>query len=123
MPAPRARRLIGRSKVLGVSAENAAQARAAVADGADYIGASPIFATPTKPAAPPPMGVAGLEELARASTMPVVAIGGLNAANAASMIRAGAAGVAVVSAIVGAEDVERAARELRRIIDRAKGNL
>lgn len=120
MPAALARKLIGRGKILGVSAENVAQARAAVADGADYIGASPIFATPTKPDAPPPMGIHGLEELCRACTIPIVAIGGLNATNAASIMRAGAAGVAVVSAIVSAEDVEAAARELRRIIENAK---
>jgi thiamine-phosphate pyrophosphorylase len=123
MPASLARKLIGRDKILGVSAENIAQARAAMADGADYIGASPIFATPTKPDTPPPIGVQGLAELARVCTIPVVAIGGLNATNAASMMRAGAAGVAVVSAIVSTEDVERAARELRHIIDQARRNL
>lgn len=120
LPATLARKLIGRGKILGVSAENVEQARAAMADGADYVGASPIFATPTKPDAPAPMGVQGLEKMARAIAIPLVAIGGVNAANAASMIRAGAAGVAVVSAIVNAEDVEAAARELRRVIDQAR---
>jgi thiamine-phosphate pyrophosphorylase len=120
MPASLARKLIGRDKILGVSAENVAQARAAVTDGADYIGASPIFATPTKPDAPPPMGVQGLQELTRACTIPIVAIGGLNATNAASMIRAGAAGVAVISAIVNAEDVERAARELKQVVESSR---
>src|SRR5512135_2687481 len=112
MPASLARRLIGHDKILGVSAENIEQALAAQADGADYIGASPIFATPTKPDAPPPMGAAGLLKMARACPLPIIAIGGLNATNAGSMIRAGAAGVAVVSAIVSAEDVQAAAREL-----------
>ena len=120
MPASLARRLIGHDKVLGVSAENVEQALAAQADGADYIGASPIFATPTKPDAPQPMGVAGLLQMARACPLPIVAIGGLNATNAGSMIRAGAAGVAVVSAIVGAEDVQAAASELRHVIDLAR---
>jgi thiamine-phosphate pyrophosphorylase len=120
MPASLARKLIGRDKILGVSAENVAQARAAVTDGADYIGASPIFATPTKPDAPPPMGVQGLQELTRACTIPIVAIGGLNATNAASMIRAGAAGVAVISAIVNAEDVARAARELKQVVESSR---
>ena len=120
MPASLARRLIGHDKILGVSAENMEQALAAQADGADYIGASPIFATPTKPDAPPPMGIAGLLQMVRACPLPIVAIGGLNATNAGSMIRAGAAGVAVVSAIVGADDVQAAASELRHVIDFAR---
>jgi thiamine-phosphate diphosphorylase len=117
MPASLARRLIGHDKILGVSAENVEQALAAQAEGADYIGASPIFATPTKPDAPQPIGVAVLLQMVRACSLPIIAIGGLNATNAGSMIRAGAAGVAVVSAIVSAEDVQAAASELRHVID------
>lgn len=120
MPTGLARRLIGRERILGVSVENAAQLGAAVAEGADYVGASPIFATPTKPDAPPPMGLQGLKGVAHASPVPVVAIGGLNASNAASIIHAGAAGVAVVSAIVGADDIQEAARRLLRIIKEAQ---
>jgi len=112
MPASRARELIGRGKILGVSAGTPEEARIAERDGADYIGASPIFATPTKPDAPAPMGIEGLRLLARAVSIPVVAIGGMNEHNARSIIEAGAAGVAVVSAIVGAEDVEAAARNI-----------
>jgi thiamine-phosphate pyrophosphorylase len=123
MPAAVARKLIGPGKILGVSVENVAQAQAALADGADYVGASPIFATPTKTDAPPPMGIEGLQELARGCTLPIVAIGGLNPANAAAVLRAGAAGLAVVSAIVSAEDVERAARELKGIITDTRGSL
>ena len=113
MPAAVARHLIGRSRLLGVSAGSVEEARKAVEDGADYIGASPVFATPTKPDAPPAMGLEGLQKLAAAVSIPVVAIGGMNAENAARIITAGAAGVAVVSAIVGAEDVEAAARAIR----------
>jgi len=116
MPADLARQLIGPGKILGVSVENVSQARRAMEDGADYVGASPIFATPTKPDAPPPMGIRGLQELARVCTLPIVAIGGLNASNAAAVLRAGATGLAVVSAIVSADDVELAARELKQII-------
>ena len=121
MPASTVRRLIGPTKILGVSVENVAQARAAMADGADYVGASPIFATPTKPDAPQAMGIAGLRELACVCTLPIVAIGGMNASNAAEVLRAGVAGIAVVSAIVSADDVERAARELKQIVDTVKG--
>jgi thiamine-phosphate pyrophosphorylase len=120
MPAALARRLIGRGRILGVSAGNAEEARKAAEDGADYVGASPIFATPTKPDAPRPMGVEGLRLLARAVSIPVVAIGGMNAENAAAIIAAGAAGVAVVSAIVAADDVQAAARAIRSVVERAR---
>ncbi len=120
MPLFTARGLMGPHKIVGVSAGNLVEAQAAEADGADYIGASPIFATPTKPDAPKPVGMGGLSDLARSVSIPVVAIGGLNASNAGQAILAGAAGVAVVSALVSAEDVEMAARELRRVVDYAK---
>ncbi|MDR3573498.1 MAG: thiamine phosphate synthase [Anaerolineaceae bacterium] len=117
MPAALARKLIGPSKILGVSVENGTQLQAAMTDGADYVGASPIFATPTKPDAPPPMGLRGLRQLSEHAVIPIVAIGGLNASNAADVLRAGASGLAVVSAIVSAEDVEAAARMLKQIIE------
>ena len=120
MPAVVARRMIGKRKILGVSAGSAEEARKAEAEGADYIGASPIFATPTKPDAPPAMGIEGLRLLARAVSIPVVAIGGMNAQNAAAIMEAGAAGVAVVSAIVAADDVEAAAREIRAAAEKVR---
>ncbi len=115
LPAALARRLVGPGRLVGVSVDNIDQARQAQADGADYVGASPIFATPTKPDASPPMGIEGLRELARLCQLPVVAIGGINRTNAAEVLQAGAVGIAVVSAIVSARDVEHAARELKRI--------
>jgi thiamine-phosphate pyrophosphorylase len=121
MPASLARQLIGPDRIVGVSVENIAQARQAQADGADYVGASPIFATPTKPDAPRPMGLEGLREVARVCSLPIVAIGGMNKTNAAEALRAGAAGIAVVSAIVQADDVERASRELKAVIERERG--
>ena len=121
MPAALARRLIGDKKILGVSAGNPEEARRAVADGADYIGASPVFATPTKSDAPPPMGAEGLRRLAQAVSVPVVAIGGMNAENAQSIMAAGASGIAVVSAIVAADDVERAARAILSAMEKVRG--
>ncbi len=122
LPASLARRLLGRGKILGVSVGSASEAASAAADGADYVGASPIFATPTKADAPPPMGIAGLRALAGASHLPIVAIGGINAGNAAAILEAGAAGIAVVSAIICADEPESAARALRKIIDEARMN-
>ena len=120
MPVRVARALLGPGKILGVSANNPAEARDAMAGGADYIGASPVFATPTKPDAPRPLGLDGLRRMAESVGIPVVAIGGMNAENAASVFGGGAAGVAVVSAIVGACDIEAAAREIRTVVDRAQ---
>jgi thiamine-phosphate pyrophosphorylase len=120
LPAKLARRLLGRGKILGVSAGSVEEARQAVGDGADYIGASPVFSTPTKTDAPPPLGVEGLRRMAKAVELPVVAIGGITQANAAAMREAGAAGIAVVSALVGAEDVEAAARELRLVVEKVR---
>lgn len=120
MPARMARRLLGEGKLLGVSAASPEEGLRAMTDGADYVGASPIFATPTKPDAPHAMGVEGLRHLARAVRVPVVAIGGVSAENAGTLIAAGAAGVAVVSAIVSADDVEGAARAIRSAVGAAR---
>ena len=119
LPAATARRLIGPARILGVSAGSTEEALAAQADGADYIGASPVFDTPTKPDTPPAVGMEGLRRMAAAVRVPVVGIGGMNAGNAGAIIAAGGAGLAVVSAIVSAEDVEAAARLIRRAVDAA----
>jgi thiamine-phosphate pyrophosphorylase len=84
--------------LLGTSAATAAEARKGEALGAGYIGAGPVWATPTKPDADPPIGLEGLAEISRAVALPVIAIGGVDASNAGDCIRAGAAGVAVVRA-------------------------
>lgn len=128
MPAALARRIIGVGKILGVSAGNPEEARRAAEDGADYVGASPIYSTPTKADAAMPMGLDGLRALvastnAETTGVPIVAIGGVNEGNAAAILEAGAAGIAVVSAIVSAADVETAARSLRRIADGARGRI
>jgi thiamine-phosphate pyrophosphorylase len=93
--------------MLGLSAASLEEARAA--DGhADYIGAGPVWTTPSKADADPPIGVEGLGEICAAVSAPVVAIGGINADNAAACIRAGAVGVAVIRAARDAAAVRRA---------------
>jgi thiamine-phosphate pyrophosphorylase len=120
MPLKMARVILGDSMIIGISAESAADAVAAEREGADYLGVSPIFATATKADTAPPLGLAGLREIRRAVSMPLVGIGGLNKHNAADVIRHGADGVAVVSAIVAADDPKAAAQELHQIILKAK---
>jgi thiamine-phosphate pyrophosphorylase len=96
--------------MLGLSASTLGEARAA--DGrADYIGAGPVWATPSKPDADPPIGLDRLQEICAAVSVPVVAIGGIDASNAGDCIRAGAAGVAVIRAAPDAASVVLAVDE------------
>jgi thiamine-phosphate pyrophosphorylase len=93
--------------LLGLSASTAGEAREAESRGAAYVGAGPVWETPSKTDADPPIGLEGLSEICRAVAVPVVAIGGVDASNAADCIRAGAAGVAVIRA-AGDPGVRRA---------------
>jgi thiamine-phosphate pyrophosphorylase len=116
MPAPLARQIIGPGRILGVSAGTVDEARRAVRDGADYLGVGDVYGTPTKADAGVPIGVDGLAEIVRAVAIPVVAIGGITHDNAPAAIEAGAAGVAVISAVFGSADPEAAARRLVAIV-------
>jgi thiamine-phosphate pyrophosphorylase len=107
-----AERALEHGLLLGLSASTVGQAVAAERAGASYIGAGPVWATPSKPDAEPPIGLEALSEIAEAVSIPVVAIGGVNAFNAAACIAAGAAGVAVIRAA-------RDAGALREAIDGA----
>jgi len=120
MPLAAARAIVTDAMLIGISAESEADAVAAEKGGADYLGVSPIFATPTKTDAAAPLGLAGLQAIRRAVRLPLVGIGGLNRQNAAAVIRIGADGVAVVSAIVAAQDPEQAARELLQAVRSAR---
>lgn len=108
------RRRIGPDKLLGVSAHTAEQAVRAEREGADYLGAGAVFATGTKPDAG---GISRetLREICAAVSIPVVAIGGVSAANVASLAGSGIAGVAVVSAVFAAEDIEGATAALKAL--------
>ena len=119
MPAGLARQLLGPDRILGVSAANMEEAEEATAGGADYLGVGPIFPSPGKADAGPATGVHLLTELAKRYTIPLIAIGGITAENAAEVVRAGAAGVAVITAVVYAEDITAASRQLRLAVERA----
>jgi thiamine-phosphate pyrophosphorylase len=106
------RRAIGPDRWLGLSIETAAQLAAMPAGVVDYIGVGPVRATATKPDAALPIGFDGLAKIVWAAPVPAVAIGGLELADVAAVKRAGAAGLAVVSAIAAAEDPEAATRAL-----------
>ena len=105
---PGAERAVAAGLLLGASAATVEEARAGEAIGAAYVGAGPVWATPSKPDADPPIGLDGLAAICAAVSLPVVAIGGVDASNAADCVRAGAAGVAVVRAAVDASAVRAA---------------
>ncbi len=115
-----ARRVVGSSMLIGISAECVEDAVRAQAEGADYIGISPVFATPTKTDTAPALGLHGIALIRAAVSLPLVGIGGVKPGNAADVLRAGCDGVAVVSAIVSAPDPQQAAAELKAIIRAAK---
>ena len=114
----RARDRLGSGRVLGISVGGPAEAEAAQRAGADYLGVT-VWATATKPEARP-HGLEGVREVVAATPLPVVGIGGITPGNAASVLRAGAAGVAVISAVAAAGDPVEAVRELRRAVDAAR---
>ncbi len=116
MPAALARALLGPRRILGVSAGNLSEAEGAVAAGADYLGVGPIYATRAKADAGAPTGPELLRQIAGRCATPLVAIGGIAAENAGETIRAGAAGVAVITAVVAADDIVAAARRLREAV-------
>jgi thiamine-phosphate pyrophosphorylase len=120
MPLGLAKKILGESMIIGISAESVQDAIEAEKGGADYLGVSPIYATPTKTDTAPALGLEGLREIREAVGLPLVGIGGLNTENAADVIRNGADGVAVVSAIVAADDPEKAAGNLKKIIIEAR---
>lgn len=115
-----ARALIGPDRILGLSITEERDLDRSDLTLVDYLGVGPVFATPTKADAAPPMGMAGLKRIASLTGLPIVAIGGIHAGNTASAIAAGAKGVSVVSAICAAPDPELATRELVEIVRRAR---
>lgn len=116
LEASRVRDIVGPDAIVGVSAASVAEARAAQAAGADYLGVGAITPTATKPEA----GVLTIDELREivdCVDIPVVAIGGVNAQTIPSLAGLGLAGYSVVSAIIAAPDIEAASHELRELID------
>ncbi len=114
MPVPLARRLLGPGATIGISVNTPDEARRAEEEGADYVGAGPAYPTATKETGLAALGPAGIGIIKRAIRIPVVAIGGIGTGNAAEIASAGADGIAVISAILGAPDARLAAEELKK---------
>lgn len=107
LPVKATRRVVGDSMLIGVSVHSAEEAVRAEREGADYLVLGTIFETRSHPGTPP-AGLRVVSEVTAAVRLPVVAIGGINATNVGSVIGAGASGVAVITAIQSAQDVEAA---------------
>ena len=112
LPVSVARRLLGADRLLGISVHGVEEVVQAESQGADYVILGPIYETPSKQKFGPPLGIQTLEKACRLVRIPIIGIGGVTAARAREMRQAGAFGVAVITAILGAEDVESATREL-----------
>ena len=117
MDARDVRRLIGANKILGVTAKTVPQALRAQQAGADYLGSGAVFGSTTKANAKP-MSRELLQSICQSVSIPVVAIGGIQRGNIASLAGTGIRGVAVVSGIFAAEDIERECRVLRAEISK-----
>lgn len=117
MPCDITRKLIGKDKILGVSAATIGEAQKAQKDGADYIGTGAVFPTATKDDAPS-ITKQDLKEIAESIDIPVVAIGGITLDNASELTNTGIAGLSVVSAIMSAENPKESSQKLLNIFNK-----
>jgi len=115
-----ARQIAPHGFIIGVSVSTVDEAVRAEQEGADYVALSPTFSTGSKLDAGPGIGLDRLREIRRNVSVPVIAIGGINRENICEVIAAGAAGVAVISAVAGAADITTAARDLKNLIRQCK---
>lgn len=115
LPVEQARQILPAHMFIGWSVETLADVARAQHLPVDYLGVSPVFATPTKTDTHTPWGLSGLRQARQATAMPLVAIGGINALSAHDVLQAGADGLAVVSAICAADDPRQAAAQLQAL--------
>ena len=116
LPVAVARRLAPSPFIIGASVGSVLQAKLAEQDGADYVALSPVFSTGSKSDAGSGHGISMLREIVHAVTIPVIGIGGITLSNLSELFDAGACGVAVISAVVSAPDIEAAARAMKEKI-------
>jgi len=122
VPVHIARKILGPEKIIGLSTHNIEEALEAEKAGADYIGFGPIFHSKTKMVAPP-VGVEGIKRVRELVSLPIIAIGGIERDKVQEIIRAGASGVAVISAILSAPSVREAVRGFKEEIKRFRPGL
>lgn len=122
LPIEYARKLLGKKNIIGISTHSFEQAKRAEAAGADYIGFGPLFPTSTKDAGEA-RGPQKLGAIRQSVTIPVIAIGGINHTNVQEALQAGADGVAVISAVLSAENIRLAAGDMIRLLSEVRRNL
>ena len=120
VPYEKARQILGKDKIIGITAHNKEEAVEFEKLGADYLGVSPVFDTATKKDAGKGMGIERLKEIVNSVNIPCIAIGGIDENNAAEVAKTGVDGVAMISAIVTKEDVEEAVRRINNEIKNIK---
>jgi len=111
-PIALARKLLGKSRIIGGSAASLEEARKCLAEGTDYIGFGPVYPTTSKADADPVTGIKLLKQAVEIIPLPIIAIGSINIENTPAVIRAGAQGIAVISAVCCQKDPEQATRAL-----------
>ena len=116
LPLAAARKIAPKGFLIGSSVDTAEEARQAESEGADYLGAGPVYPTQTKKTTNPVIGPKGLEEIVMAVSIPIVGIGGIGPENISEVLDTGAAGAAVVSSVVSSADPEAAVRALRAAV-------
>jgi len=117
MPPEAVRTIVGSRMLVGVSTHSTGEAKAAEAGGADFITFGPIFATPSKIRYGAPVGTDAILDLKKQVRLPVFGLGGIKTETVREVLRAGADGIAMISAIFGADDIRKAAEEMNRRID------
>ena len=119
-PIPLARKLLGDTRIIGGSAVTLEEAQECLSEGADYIGFGPVYPTTSKNDAGPVTGIELLKEVVNAISIPIIAIGGVSVENTPEVIRAGAQGIAVISAVCCQENPEQATKELSHALQSEK---
>jgi len=112
LPLPFARKLLGPQKIIGITAHSLREAQEAEEGGADYLGVGPVFLSPSKKDLKTALGLQGLLAIREKIRIPILAIGGINPENAHDVMATGVNGIAVISAILGAKDIEKATKKL-----------
>lgn len=115
LPVEAARKLLGPEKILGYSVSTVEEARHGEKNGADYLGAGPVYPTGSKLDAVSPIGIEALGKIKKAVSIPVVGIGGIGTANIGEVKSSGIDGISLISAILGSEDIEGTSAKLRKL--------
>ena len=117
-PIPMARELLGEGRIIGGSAATLDEARKCLSEGADYVGFGPVYPTSSKDDAGPVSGIDILKQVVEIIPVPIIAIGGVGAENIPDVMRAGAHGIAVISAVCCQDDPEKATRSLYQALNK-----